>query len=122
VATSWGLLYAVLVPVPLIAWAVRPAGWVGPQVAAVAAGVLVAGFAAPAAGQIFAALLVAASCAFPRMWLPRPRWSMRQLASNSKFWPTDVLVALGLVAGLVHAWDVLGPHVAARLTTTTPGA
>src|SRR3954447_15291819 len=31
--TSWGLLYMFLLPLPLIAWAVRPVGWVGPQVA-----------------------------------------------------------------------------------------
>jgi hypothetical protein len=29
--TSWGLLYTFLLPVPLIAWAVRPVGWVGPR-------------------------------------------------------------------------------------------
>ena len=52
VSTSWGLLFTVLVPVPLIAWAVRPTGWVGPQVVAVAAAVLVAGLAAVAVGQI----------------------------------------------------------------------
>ena len=108
VATSWGLLYTVLLPVPLIAGAVRPTGWVGPQIAAVATGVLLAGVAAPAPGQIFVAFLVAASGAFPRMWIPRPRWSMRPLAATPGFWPIGVLVALGLVAGLVHAWDVLG--------------
>jgi hypothetical protein len=107
VSTSWGLLYTVLVPVPLIAWAVRPAGWVAPQIVAIAAAVLVAGVAAPAAGQVFVALLVAASAAFPRMWLPRPRWSIRRLAANPRFWPVDALVALGLGAALVHAWNVL---------------
>src|SRR5262245_37786502 len=31
VETSWGLLYTVLVPVPLIAWAIRPCQWAAPQ-------------------------------------------------------------------------------------------
>ena len=107
VETSWGLLYAVLVPVPLIAWAVRPTGWVGPQVVAVAAGVLVAGVAAAAGGQMFVALLLAVSAAFPRMWRPRPGWSIRRVGATPAFWPVDALVALGFGAALVHAWDVL---------------
>lgn len=41
--TSWGLLYTFLLPVPLIAWAVRPVGWVGPQVVGIAAAVFLAG-------------------------------------------------------------------------------
>ena len=105
--TSWGLLFTVLVPVPLIAWAIRPTGWVGPQVVAVAAAVLVAGLAALAAGQIVVALLVAASAAFPRMWHPRPEWSLRRLVATPAFWPVDALVALAFGAALLQAWDVL---------------
>jgi len=105
--TSWGLLYTFLLPVPLIAWAVRPMGWVGPQVAAIAAAVLVAGIAAPAWGQVFVALLVAASASFPRMWRPAPRWSLRRPWATPTFWPVDALVALAMAAALVHAWDVL---------------
>ena len=104
---SWGLLFTVLVPVPLIAWAIRPTGWVGPQVVAVAAAVLVAGLAALAAGQIVVALLVAASAAFPRMWHPRPEWSLRRLVATPAFWPVDALVALAFGAALLQAWDVL---------------
>jgi hypothetical protein len=104
--TSWGLLYAVLLPVPLIAWALRPDGWVGPQVVGIAAAVLVAGVAAGAWGQVFVAVLVAASAAFPRMWRPWPTWSLRVLARPA-WWPADALVALALVAGLVHAWHVV---------------
>ncbi len=106
-STSWGLLFAVLVPVPLIAWAVRPTGWVGPQVVAVAAAVLVAGLAAVAAGQVFVASLVAASAAFPRMWRPRPEWSIRRLVTTPAFWPVDALVALAFGAALFQAWDAL---------------
>jgi hypothetical protein len=107
VETSWGLLYTFLLPMPLIAWAVWPAGWVGPQVAGIAAAVLVAGVAAPAWGQVFAAFLVAASAAFPRMWRPRPRWSLRRPLAKPAFWPVDALVALAMAAALVHAWDVV---------------
>ena len=107
VATSWGLLFTILVPVPLIAWAVRPTGWVGPQIVAVAAAVLVAALAAVAVGQIFVALLVAASAAFPRMWRPRPEWSLRRLAATPAFWLVDALVALAFAAALFQAWDVL---------------
>jgi hypothetical protein len=49
--TSWGLLYTFLLPVPLMAWAVRPAGWVGPQVVGIGAAVLAAGVAALAWGK-----------------------------------------------------------------------
>jgi hypothetical protein len=30
--TGWGLLFTFLVPLPLLAWAVRPQRWNGPQV------------------------------------------------------------------------------------------
>ena len=50
------MLFTALVPMPLIAWAVRPVGWVGPQVVAVAAGVMVAGIAAAAWGQVLVAV------------------------------------------------------------------
>lgn len=103
---SWGLLYTFLLPMPLIAWAVRPSGWVGPQVLAIAAAVLVAGVAGAAFGQAFMAFVVAASAAFPRMWQPRPRWSVRLIASPI-WWPASGLVIVGLGAGLLHAWDVL---------------
>ena len=105
--TSWGLLYTFLLPMPLIAWAVRPVGWVGPQVAGIAVAVLIAGIAAPAWGQVFVALLVAMSAAFPRMWRPAPRWSLRRTIETPAFWPVDALVALALATALAHVWDVL---------------
>jgi hypothetical protein len=107
VGTSWGLLYTFLLPIPLIAWAVRPARWVGPQVVGIAAAVLVAGVAAAAWDQVFVALLVAASASFPRMWPPWSRWSLRRPLVKPVFWPVDALVAAGMGAALVHAWDVL---------------
>ena len=58
--TSWGLLYTCLIPMPLLAWAVRPVGWVGPQVLAIAGCVLVAGMAGFALGQAFVAVFTAA--------------------------------------------------------------
>jgi hypothetical protein len=107
VETSWGLLFTALVPMPLIAWAVRPVAWVGPQVLGVAAAVMVAGIAATAWGQVLVAVLVAACAGFPRMWRPRPDLSIRRVALSRMFWPVDALVAVGMAAAVVHAWDVL---------------
>ena len=106
VGTSWGLLYTLLLPLPLLAWAVRPARWVGPQVAVIAAAVLVAALAAPSGAQVSVALLIAASAAFPRMWPPWTRWSLRSPLVKP-FWPVDALVAIAMMAALVHAWDLL---------------
>jgi hypothetical protein len=105
--TSWGLLYTFLLPVPLLAWAARPAGWVGPQVAGIAAAVLAAGAVAAAWGQVLVAFLVAASAAFPRMWRPWPKWSWRRALATPAFWPVDALVVIALGAALAHTWDVL---------------
>ena len=105
--TSWGLLYTVLLPVPLLAWALRPAGWVGPQIVGIAAAVLAAGMAAAAWGQVFVAFLVAASAAFPRMWRPQPKWSFRLALARPAFWPVDALVGLAVGAALVHVWEVV---------------
>jgi hypothetical protein len=107
ISTSWGLLFTILIPWPLLAWAVRPTRWVGPQVVSVAAAVLVAGLAALAVGQIFVALLVAASAAFPRMWRPRPELTMRRLTGTPAFWPVEVLAVLAFGAALFQAWDVI---------------
>ncbi len=52
-------------------------------------------------------LPVAASAAFPRMWRPKPKWSMRRLVTTPAFWPVDALAALALGAALFQAWDVL---------------
>jgi hypothetical protein len=105
--TSWGLLYTFLLPVPLIAWAVRPVGWVGPQVVGIAAAVLLGGLAALAWGQVFVAFLIAACAAFPRMWLPPQRWSLRRPAATPALWPAYALLMLGMCVALVHAWDVV---------------
>ncbi|MET1059308.1 MAG: hypothetical protein ABWX84_06905 [Nocardioides sp.] len=105
-STSWGLLYLCLLPVPLIAWSVQPFGWVGPQVLAIGAAVLVAGVAAAAWGQVFVALLITASAGFPGMWRPTPRWSLRLLLRGA-LWPVDVLVLVGLVAAVVEMGDLI---------------
>jgi hypothetical protein len=107
VETSWGLLYSCLVPVPLIAWALRPAGWMGPQVVAVAAAVLATGVTAAAWGQVFVSLLVAASASFPRMWQPRQHWSVGRLLVTPAIWPVVALLAIGLGGAVWHAWNAL---------------
>lgn len=104
---SWGLLYTVLVPAPLVAWAVRPVPWVGPQVVGIAAAVLVSGVAARAWGQVVVALLVTACAAFPRMWRPGPRWSFRPLVTQPAYWPVTILSTVAGVGAVVHAAQVL---------------
>jgi hypothetical protein len=115
--SSWGLLYTCLIPMPLLAWAVRPVGWVGPQVLAIAVCVLVAGIGGFALGQVFVAVfMVAASASFPRMWRPPPRWAVPRSDPSSAwravaapvFWPVDAAVFFGIGMAAVHAWDVLG--------------
>lgn len=105
--TGWGLLFTFLVPLPLLFWAVRPHAWNGPQVAAIAAAVLLAGLVGLAPGQIVVALLVAASAAFPRMWRPRPQWSVRRALARPVYWPLEVLVVMAIGAALAYGWDML---------------
>lgn len=107
VSTSWGLLFTVLVPMPLIAWAIRPMGWVGPELIGVAAAVLVAGLAAPSGGHVFVAVLIAASAAFPRMWRPKPMRPSRPLVLSTSFCAVHSLLALGFATALFEAWSAL---------------
>lgn len=107
VSTSWGLLFSVLVPMPLIAWGIRPMGWVGPQLIGVAGAVLVTGLAATSWGQVLVAVLIAASGAFPPMWRPRPVWPARQQVASAPFWAVHSLLALGFGIALLEAWRVL---------------
>ena len=114
--TSWGLLFTCLIPMPLLAWAVRPVGWVGPQVLAIAGCLLVAGVAGLALGQVFVAvIMVAGSVSFPRMWRPPPRWAVPRSDPSSAwravtaplFWPVGAAVFAGVGMAAVHAWRVL---------------
>jgi hypothetical protein len=105
--TGWGLLFTILIPVPLVAWAVRPQPWNGPQVIAVAVAMLVTGLVALAPVQVFVALLVAASAAFPPMWRPRPRWSERGALVRPMCWPLDALVLVSVTAAAVYGWDMI---------------
>ena len=62
IETGWGLLYTLLVMVPLILWAVRPQWRVFPQqVFVVAAAVLLTGLLTPAPRQVLVAILLALS-------------------------------------------------------------
>lgn len=105
--TGWGLLFTFLVPLPLLSWAVRPQGWNAPQLAAIAAAILLAGLLGSAPGQVVVAGLVAGSAAFPRMWRPWPRWSVRRALTRPAYWPLDAVVAVGTGAALVYGWDML---------------
>lgn len=66
IETGWGLLYTLLVMLPLVLWAVRPGREVFLQQAlAAAAAVLLCGLAALAPGQVFVAGLLAGSALAP---------------------------------------------------------
>jgi hypothetical protein len=104
--TGWGLLFTFLVPLPLLAWAVRPQSWNGPQVVAIAAAMLVAGVVGLALGQVLVAGLVAGSAVILGTWRPPPQSSVRRL-TRPAYWPLDALVAVGICAALVYAWDML---------------
>lgn len=106
-ATGWGLLFTFLIPLPLLSWAVRPQGWNGPQVAAIAAAVFLAGLVGLAPGQVVVTALVAGSAAFPHMWKPRPGWSLHRALARPAYWPLDALVAVGVAAALTYGWDML---------------
>ena len=106
-ATGWGLLFTFLIPLPLLSWAIRPQAWNGPQVAAIAATVLLAGLVGLAPGQVAVTALVAGSAAFPHMWRPRPSWSVRRALARPAYWPLDAMVAVGVGAALTYGWDML---------------
>lgn len=103
--TGWGLLFTFLIPVPLIAWAVRPQGWNARQILAIAASMLAAGLVALEPRQVLVALIVAASATFPHMWQPGQRWLPMRL--RPRYWPVAAVVGLSVVAALTYGWRML---------------
>jgi len=94
--TGWGLLYTMLVMLPLLLWAARPRREVFlQQVLAVAAAVLLCGLAALNPGQVFVAGLLAATALVPAALAGHPLWPFRGVSlSGSSPW----LGGLALVA------------------------
>jgi len=103
--TGWGLLFTFLVPLPLLAWAVRPQNWNGVQVAAVALAILLAGLVGLAPGQVVVGCLVAGSAALTG--LRRPRLAgLRELARVA-CWPLDLLLLAASGVALFYGWEML---------------
>jgi hypothetical protein len=108
VEAGWGLLYTVLVPVPLIAWAVRPQWLVlAQQVVAAGGAVLMMGVIALVFGQVFVGVvLFSAGLA---LWLStgRPLWPPPGLSLRGANRRLLALVGLSAVAAAVYAWRML---------------
>lgn len=98
-----------LVPLPLLAWAVRPQRWNGPQVAAVALAVLFAGLVRPAPGPVVVACLVAGSAAVTG--IGRPQLADLRGLGRVAYWPLDLLVLAAFGGALWYGWTMV---VAAR--------
>jgi hypothetical protein len=106
--TGWGLLYTMLVMLPLVLWAARPRREVFLQQAlAVAAAVLLCGVAALALGQVLVACLLAGTALLPAAMVDRPLWPIRRLSVSGS---SPLLGGLALVAAasaLVYAMQMI---------------
>jgi hypothetical protein len=102
---GWGLLYTVLVMLPLLGWAARPRLLVLPRcVVAVGAAVLLTGIGFGSVGQAAAGLAVLVSAA-PGLWAARGRASWR--------WSVDLVPAVVVVLGALGAAAYVAQLVAA---------
>jgi hypothetical protein len=107
VETGWGLLYTVLVPVPLIAWALHPQWLVhAQQVVAVGCAVLMTGALAPVPGQVFVGGLLAVGGAAIWWSTERRLWPVRGLSVRGASRLLVVLVIASALAAVAYAWKV----------------
>ncbi|EWT01048.1 hypothetical protein N865_11970 [Intrasporangium oryzae NRRL B-24470] len=101
--TGWGLLFTVLVVLPLMLWVVRPRWRVFPQqVVAVAGAILLTGAMASAAGQMLVAAILLVTVA-PALWAARsarPGWGLSVRGADP--WLVG-LVALATVTAATYA-------------------
>ena len=108
VETGWGLLYTVLVAVPLIVWAVCPRWLVlVQQVVAAGVAVLVLGLVALTVGQVFVgAVLAGAAVAF---WLSSDRrlWPPADLGLRGANRALLAMAGLSAIAAVWYAWKTL---------------
>jgi hypothetical protein len=106
--TGWGLLYTVLVMVPLVVWAVRPNCQVfAQQVMVVAGAVLVCGLVTPAVGQIVVAFLLAVSVLVPTVLGERPLWPVRGLSIRGTNWWLGAFVVVAMTWAVVYAVQMI---------------
>ena len=106
--TGWGLLYTVLVMLPLVIWAVRPDRDVFlQQVLAGAAAVLLGGLAALALGQVCVAGLLAGSAVLPAALAGRPLWPVRELSVSGSSRLLGGLALVAAVSALIYAVQMI---------------
>lgn len=119
--TGWGLLFTMLVMVPLLAWAAQPRWRVFPQqVAVVAVAVLLTGLGALAPGQLLVAVFLVLSVAVSAMW-ERPLWPWRSLSIRGADRWLLVLVALAAIAAVIYAVQMISAAWSGRLDEETWG-
>ncbi|SHJ97533.1 hypothetical protein SAMN05443637_101379 [Pseudonocardia thermophila] len=107
VEAGWGLLYTVLVMLPLLAWAVRPAATILlQQVLAAAAAVLVAAVAGFAPGQVLPALFLEVSAFVPAL-VARRSLRFPPLSLRSCHPLLAVLSLIALIGAVAYAVVVL---------------
>ncbi|WP_062523161.1 hypothetical protein [Demequina silvatica] len=98
---TWGLLFSLLVPVPLLAWAVARVEWAAWQLLATAVAVGLAALVTAEPAQAVVAAVIAGAAVLPLSDGHGPAWARPSRAAL-------VLGGVGLAAALVHAWQLLG--------------
>lgn len=102
--TGWGLLYTVLVMVPLLLWGVHPRQEVLlQQVFATGVAVMLSGLAALAVGQCVAAALVALSAVAPLRVAGRPALLWKGLSIRGANLGLLTLAMVAVVASVIYA-------------------
>jgi len=120
--TGWGLLYTMLVMLPLVFLAVQPSWQVFPQqLTAVALTVLLCGLFTPAAGQVFVAFLLAITVTVPSVLAERPLWPIRGLSVRGANPWLSTLVLLAAAAAVVYAVQMIEAANAGRPDDNTWG-
>ncbi len=120
--TGWGLLFAVLVAVPLIASAVRPrCPGSASQVAVASAAVAAPAVVTPAPGQLLAAVGLLATCLAQRALVRRAPTTTHETHRGPRPWrlrprnlPSWALVLVAAVAGVAYAADMIAAGRAGR--------
>ena len=120
--TGWGLLYTMLVMLPLLLWAVRPrCDVLIQQVLAAAAAVAVTGVAAAAGGQVVAAAFLALTALAPPAMAGRRFRPELPRALPRRSVPLAALAVLAVPAATWYAVDMLHAAYTGALDDNTWG-
>jgi hypothetical protein len=120
--TGWGLLFAVLVAVPLIASAMRPrCSELASQVAVASAAVAVPAIFTPAPEQLLVAVGLLFTCLVQRAFIRRAPTPTQKTHRGPRPWrlrprqlPSWTLVLVAAVAGVAYAADMIAAGRAGR--------